>query len=131
MREPERGRRFDEFCQMRLKGLSDVEYRGYDLLHRRSQYRMNWTIQAIVRYAGLEYPKEGMTDYEVMSKLQRRFTEWGYGIVTHDAIERILREFYIYHRIKYKGWTWTVRDPDESRSLFYEHEKSLLELRGL
>lgn len=116
--EPERTQRFEKFARMRLRGLSDVEYRAFDLLSNRLSRRV--LLLTCIKYAGLNYRK-GQTN-EALSELQRWFLKWGFGVVTFKQIEIILREFYVYHRVKYRGYSWPYRQPDETARLLREHE---------
>jgi hypothetical protein len=112
--------RFQAFVEMRLAGQNDLIYRNYDLL---TKERAPGTIKTHLLAAGQYVPSTGV--YEPIGRLQRKITDWGYGVLTHGQIEILLHEFWVYQRIKHYGKkNWPYRDPEDIKRLYDENAKA-------
>lgn len=118
-----RSRRFYDFASMRLQGKSDTTYRQYDLLREYKYDLLDRPLEWMVKYAGLYWPVGG--EYEVLTDLQRHFEEMGFGTVSTPGIKKLIKEFYIYAKIRYENMRWCMRDPDESLMLYRTHQKAM------
>lgn len=119
-----RAKLFYDFCDMRLKGQSDVTYRAYDLLRPHNPHVLERPFEWMVKHCGLFWPMGGKREVTVM--LQRHFENRGHGIVSLPMIEKLIREYYIYSKIRYESMKWATRDPDEALMLHKQHEYSTI-----
>lgn len=117
MSQHENAARFEDFARMRLEGRSDLTYRAYDLL---TKERSGGNIRLYLAAAGQYIPHSGVD--EPLTILQHRFKDWGFPVMDKGKIEELLKEFWVYNRIKNHGKkNWPYRDPDEARQLYEQN----------
>lgn len=119
-----RARRFYNFAYMRLRGLNDITYRAYDLLRPHNPWVTGRPFKWMVKYAGLFWPVGNKV--EVLTYLQRHFADAGFNDIPLERCEQLVREFYVYDKIKYENMLWTYRDPEETLMLMQEHKENVL-----
>lgn len=112
-------KRFYDFCRMRLRGESDTTYRNYDLL-RDKLGRLDRPFKWMVRHAGLFWPMG--EEYEVLTTLQRQFEDMGFGVISTPGVKKLVKEFYVYSKIRWENMNWHLRDPDEALMLLHQHQ---------
>jgi hypothetical protein len=110
--------RFEAFARMRLEGRNDLVYRNYDM--QAKKYKKH-TLGTYLSAAG----QPPLPHLEVLIMLQHRFEQWGFGKRDLPWIETLLREYYSYQKILYKGETrWPHRVPAEIQRLYDENAAS-------